>query len=75
MKTDDPIRFENNRPWLQLIEVPHAVHVPRRGERPSIVGIADLPPATWAKFTETSNRRNSGQPGSYRLASKRRSDD
>jgi len=71
-KTDDPVRFENNRPWLQLIEVPRAVHLPRRGERPAVVEIAALSDATWSKFMETSDRRNSGQPGSYRLASKRR---
>lgn len=72
VKTDDPVRFENNRPWLQLIEVPRAVHLLRRGERPTVVEIAALSETIWSKFMETSDRRNSGRPGSYRLASKRR---
>ncbi|MGB9366519.1 MAG: DUF6065 family protein [Xanthobacteraceae bacterium] len=68
-KTDDPVRFENNRPWLQLIEVPRAVHLARKGEQPTVVGMSE---ATWSKFMEASDRRNKGQPGSYRLESKRR---
>jgi hypothetical protein len=71
VKTDDPVRFESSRPWLQLVEVPREVHLPRRGEHPTIVAIEGMSDATWSKFMETSDRRNSGRPGSYRLASKR----
>src|SRR3954447_26051705 len=71
VKTDDPVRFESSRPWLQLVEVPRQVHLPRRGEHPTIVAIEGMSDATWSKFMETSDRRNSGRPGSYRLASKR----
>jgi hypothetical protein len=71
VKSDDPVRFESNRPFLQLIEVPREVHLPRRGEHPAVVGIAEFPDAIWSKFMETSDRRNSGRPGSYRLTSKR----
>lgn len=73
VKTDDPVRFESNRPWLQLIEVPRTVHLARKGEQPAVVAIEAMPDAAWSKFMDTSNQRNSGRPGSYRLESKRRS--
>jgi hypothetical protein len=72
VKSDDPVRFEANRPWLQLFEMPTATHLSRRGEHPAVVDISAMPEPIWAKFMETSNRRNGGRPGTYRLISKRR---
>jgi hypothetical protein len=42
------------------------------GERPTVAEISALSEATWGKFMETSDRRNGGRPGTYRLGSKRR---
>jgi hypothetical protein len=72
VKTDDPVRFESGLPWLQVLEVPRPLHLPRRTERPTVMDFSTLPADTWTRFIETSDRRNAGRPGTYRLASKRR---
>ncbi len=71
VKSDDPVRFESDRPWLQVFEVPRAVHLPRKTKRPNVVTVSETTPEMWSRFIETSNRRNEGRPGTYRLTSKR----
>lgn len=72
VKTDDPVRFERTRPWLQVVEVPRQLHVPRPDARPEVIAQSAMPEAAWAKFMATSDRRNSGRRGTYRIASRRR---
>jgi Family of unknown function (DUF6065) len=71
VKTDDPVRFESARPWLQVVPVPKALHLPDKSKRPDVAGAAQMSEDIWAKFIETSNRRNAGRSGTYRVESRR----
>lgn len=70
-KTDMPIAFRKDKPFLQVFPIPKGFH--QRDARPEIV-VADLSESTPKFFTErmkeTASRRNTQNPGSYRKCAK-----
>lgn len=71
-KTDRPVKFEVNRPLMQVFTVPAVSHR-RNAEPPQI--IEHLPQGDtqfWNTYVENTYRRNSEKPGSYRRISRSR---
>ncbi|WP_349368721.1 DUF6065 family protein [Salinarimonas sp.] len=70
LRTDEPVAFSRTRPWLQVIEVPRAVHA--RAPAPEVTqDLADVPGWLWQRLTENALRRNAGTPGTYRRKARR----
>nr|AFM38985.1 hypothetical protein [Pseudomonas syringae] len=70
-KTDVPIAFRKDKPFLQVFEIPRRSH--QRDARPTL-SVSDLGPSTPSAFLErmkeTAARRNTQRPGSYRKCAK-----
>lgn len=66
IKTDDPVHFDGDTPWLQLFNLPQALHQRRPVTTAEFLDPEDIDEAMWSRFRQTSDRRNSGAPGTYR---------
>jgi hypothetical protein len=72
-RTDEPIHFKRSTPWLQALPIPSELHSKKRSIEADVTsGLANFPADTWDAIKATSDRRNSGRPGSYRAESRRR---
>lgn len=73
LKTDEPIEFKKEDPWLQVFEVPNHLHAKQRLSRLELTaGVEAFPEDLWRRMGETLERRNSQAPGSYRAEARRR---
>lgn len=70
-KTDVPIAFRKDKPFLQVFLIPREFH--QRDKRPPLL-VSDLSSSTPRPFLErmkeTATRRNTQKPGSYRKCAK-----
>ena len=73
LKTDEPVRFEKDRPWLQIFEFPKVFHSRRHADKLELISPANIDEQLWTKYIQNSNRRNSELQGSYRRYSRRSS--
>ena len=73
LKTDIPISFKKDQPFLQVIMLPRKDL--ERSNSLSVTDIEDgLPDQYIQRMIETSDRRNTQRPGSYRRFSSKRED-
>ncbi|WP_158895892.1 MULTISPECIES: DUF6065 family protein [unclassified Pseudomonas] len=71
VKTDKPICFRKDKPFLQVVILPKVSHA-KRGYSFEVVGYDDEVPSVYLeKMLGTNTRRNSARPGSYRVSARK----
>lgn len=74
LKTDYPIAFRKDKPFLQVFSIPKVFHQRNRDSEISVRNLNDINSIEFCQRMEvTANRRNSNPPGSYRRKSRNES--
>lgn len=67
LRSDDPVKFRTTSPWLQVIEVPSEMSKTEGSDvHCKTQSVAEFDNTVWERIIQTSERRNSKPPGSYR---------